>query len=343
MPPIRFHPQYLREDFSNIKHYFEADHEIVAAAFFKDGRKAPEEYENKAIVGTFLSLTKPENNQTYAARIDGKDKKMKLGPKPSAIMMVFGDYFNPPNCFCIFVEKKIAFQRLFGHSITRCESVRIGDVFVIKDPEPSMAMLGESLLILRDPVVMGVVVNGNWPTMIMSESTEANHQVFFNEGGKRISVTKPELIRWGDVAKCGGFTCDRQAHCSGCFGAAATRKPIVMTCAITVEDTPNYGFAQFRKFSSLRFTNFFFKDLEGLSGKHISVLSSMYLSNKTSILAMISMVNGNGGWNVCGWHRQGVRTETAGEQILNGRTGGISRCWHQPIHKSWTPLGFAFC
>jgi hypothetical protein len=48
----------------------------------------------------------------------------------------------------------------------------------------------------------------------------------------------------------------------------------------------------------------------------------MYASNKKAIIAMVDIVNGNGGWYICGWHRQGVRTEKAGEDVLSGITGG---------------------
>jgi hypothetical protein len=288
-------------------------------------KRDPEEFDSKVVVGTLLSITTPEKDQSYSAKNYTGDKKVKLGPKPSAIMLVFGDFYNKPNCFCLFVERKINFQRLFGNNFRLCETVRVGDVFFIKDPEPSNAMLGESLIILRDPTAIGVLVSHReyaWPAMPMSQSTEANHQVFFSEGGKLIQLTKPQLIRWGDVAKCGNYTCDRQAHCKGCFGAAPTRKPIVMTCAIKVKETPNYDHAVFRQFSSLRFTEIFFRDLEELSAKHISVIAAMYASNKKAIIAMVDIVNGNGGWYICGWHRQGVRTEKAGEDVLSGITGG---------------------
>jgi hypothetical protein len=242
MPP--FKKEYLRQDFiDGLEHFFEDPHEMVPATFFMDKRD-PEEFDSKVVVGTLLSITTPEKDQSYSAKNYTGDKKVKLGPKPSAIMLVFGDFYNTPNCFCLFVERKINFQRLFGNNFRLCETVRVGDVFFIKDPEPSNAMLGESLIILRDPTAIGVLVSHReyaWPAMPMSQSTEANHQVFFSEGGKLIQLTKPQLIRWGDVAKCGNYTCDRQAHCKGCFGAAPTRKPIVMTCAIKVKETPNYG------------------------------------------------------------------------------------------------------
>jgi hypothetical protein len=72
------------------------------------------------------------------------------------------------------------------------------------------------------------------------------------------------------------------------------RRPIVMICAISVESTPKYDNPVFRKFSSLWFAEIFFRDLEELSAKDISVKAAMYASNKKAIIPMIDMVNRNG-------------------------------------------------
>lgn len=326
---VAFDVAFLKPAFAGLASYFAVEHQIVPAAHFSDIRRNPIEYHNKVVIGRLLSITNPDNGGYYGRGVtvaaQGSQKKAKiLAPQQaSSIMLVFGDYYNPPNCFCIFLKRKTSFQALFGDDISRSEMVRVGDFFAVKDPNSSSERLGESIIILRDPVVLSALIERGWPRHQLCTSADANWQVFFDEGGKTIHVMGSSLVVKDDVNQCNGYTCDRQAHCRGCFGKAPTSKPIVMICAVQVDDTPKYAYAYFPRFSSLKFTGLFFEDLEGLSARHISVIRTIYGTIQVSVTEMVEHVNQHGGWTVCGWHRQGIQKDDGtGEDVLSSSTVG---------------------
>jgi len=320
---LAFQIGFLREDFAALGKFFGREHEIVPASHFSVQRPTAQ-FHRKVVIGRLLSITTPDQT-SYAGKLPvfNAAKKPRLGAHPSAVMLTFGDCFNRPQCFVIFVERKTAFQHLFGSNLNKCESIRVGDILAVKDPEMSDETLGSSMHILREPQLLVALKTDNWPQQPICRSTEANYQVYFSEEGKLIDVFGAIMISHGRVLKCQGYTCDRQTNCKGCFGKACTLKPIVLQCTVDVRDTPEYENANFPKFTSLQFTGLFFRDLPGLSARHLSVMTSMYDCTADAIDKMVDVVNRNGGWTVSGWHRQGVRNEgTTIDELYNGRTRG---------------------
>jgi hypothetical protein len=323
----------LTEAFTTNRDFFRAQHHIVPAAYFKNVTRNPGDYHNKVVIGRLLSIVSPDNGGSFYGRTAmvnvgtgmgaAKKPKVTMPTGTASIMLTFGDYYDLPNCFCIFIQKKTTFQHMFGDDITKSEIVRVGDIFAIKDPQPSRETLGTSIVILRDPFIISSVATQNWPTQEIASSSDANWQVFFDETGKTVSAHGVSLVNNTERNHCNGFTCDRQALCKGCFGRTNTSKPIVLMASIFVNDTPGFSYATFRRFTSLRFTSLFFKDLQSLSSKDTNCFTSMYNPNQESVENMVQYVNAHGGWRVCGWHRRGVVQDKAtGEDILSSATVG---------------------
>lgn len=336
---VNFNTAYLKIGFEPLRFHFNtAIHTIVPATHFADTGKSLVEYHDKVIVGRLLSITNPDSNGGYFGgrsammRTNGMNannqqrRKMPVAHPQSAILLVFGDYYDKPNCFCLFLRTKLDFQRIFGaENISRSETVRVGDMFAIKDPRPSAETLGESIIILREPTVVSLVSNQGWPLQQIISSTDTNWQVFFDEGGKTIRV-KGQRIVYEDQ-KCKGYTCDQQGPCKGCFGRTGLKKAMVLMCDVEVFDSPNYssttGSAVFYRFKSLRFTDLFFTNFKNLSRAHQSVLNTLHVDVFHAVNSIVDYVNENDGWTVCGWHRQGMRMEQeTGEEMLSSRTEG---------------------
>ena len=241
-----FHTSYLSPAFADLQDYFHTEHEIVPSTHFGDHHE-PEQYHNKVVIGRLLAITNPDRTGYYGrttqmsfSGVMGAKRQKANPPHSSAIMLTFGDYYRMPNCFCIFVERKTSFQELFGDDNTRCEGLRIGDFVAVKDPKPSTERLGESIVVLRDPTVIVILKNEGWPSNHMITSDATNWQIFFDDNAKQVTFFGPHLVGNKLVNKCKGYTCDRQAHCKGCFGKAPTNKPLVMMVAVKVSDVPGY-------------------------------------------------------------------------------------------------------
>jgi hypothetical protein len=330
---VLFNTIFLRTGFEPLRYHFEtAVHDIVPATQFADTGKSPAEYHNKVVIGRLLSITNPDNAGGYfggrsamqAVRASGPNAQRRRVPHPqTSILLVFGDYYDKPNCFCLFLNRKLDFQRLFGgENIARSETVRVGDMFAIKDPRPSAQTLGESIIILREPTIVSLLVPQGWPNQALVASTDTNWQVFFDETGKTIQVYGQRIDH--DNQKCKGYTCDQQGGCKGCFGRTGLKKSMVLSVDVEVLDSPQYSScAVFYRFKSLRFTNLFFADFKTLTRAHQSVLGRVHLDIVPAVHNIVAYVNANGGWRVCGWHRQGLRTEQdTGEDILSSNTMG---------------------
>ena len=332
-----FNVAYLLPEFARSRRWFDDNLEIVAATHFNNTTRNPAEYDNKVVIGRLLSITKPTDKTTALGRTvsakwnlaSNPQKKARIGVqhKTSSLILVFGDVYNRPNCFAIFAETKREFQVLFGSCPTSCEMIRVGDMVVIKNPTPCSDMLGESIVILRKPEILAGVIRQGWPKQPVITSTEGNWQIFFDDDNIEISVHNTRLLLSGQsVNTCGGYTCDRQASCQGCFGRAPTRKPIVLICSVFLKNVSGYkAHPLFTNMTSLRFTTMFFRNIETFSSLDSEVIESATVARnfKQTIENIVEYVNQHGAFRVSGWHRQGVRTEaTNGDEFLSSNTAG---------------------
>ena len=331
-----FNFDLLLPNFHSVRYYFQYhQHTIVPATHFADTNRNPREYHNKVVIGRLLSITTPKDGSYFgqttsvsaaSASSSSQKGRHQTMHASSAVLLVFADLYNAPNCCALFLPRKLSFQTLFGKDTSLCNTVRIGDVFVIKDPMVSDEHLGESIVILKQPRIMAAVVNHGWPVTPMVTSSVANFQVYFDEPGRTIEILGAQVITGPETQLgCGGFTCDRQKVCLGCYGKSATRKTVVFRCDVSVLNAPHYsgGMAFFPGVCSLRLGRLFFRDLDAISFKNEQTIVSVYGDLMVAVNAIVAFVNDHGGWRVCGWHRQGMLTEkSSGESILNARTKG---------------------
>lgn len=334
MPLYTFDVGIILERFSSTTGYFQPEHDIVSARHFSKKHDDKSQYHGKVVIGRLLSITTPQGPSSRVPNVISKT--VPGGPKRTRMMnektaqysnlLIFGDYYNPPNCFALFVNKKMFFQRLFGDDHASSGTVRIGDVFALKDPKMSDETLGESIIILREPVCVASLIPTGWPTTAVQTSHKGNHQVYFDDVGKEIRVYGCRVINTSHPATiCSGYTCDRQGKCSGCFGRSPTTNPIVLQCDLEVLDAPEYktGDCYFQGFTSFRFTETFFADISDLSTKHTKDIIAMHGTLQASIDAMVGFVNDHGGWRICGWHRCGVRAaDDSADNVLSSDTVG---------------------
>jgi len=318
--------------------FYNRSAEIVPASVFASKDQPLGSQCNKVIIARLLSITSPKNGQFGGYNIYAGNKTNNQGtPRRSrllvtvpkyALLLTFADYFDPPNCIAIFISAKYHFQVLFGKDISNAARVKVGDMFAIKDPEVGANTLGESIHVLKNPAHIVGIVDQGWQTIPIRKSTEANHQVFFDATGKQVKVMEPELLVGnGDFPNCKGNTCDRQNKCNGCFGKASTTRPIVLRCNVHVMECTEYNDvtqrADFLRFTSLAFSNFFFRDLDGMSRRHPEEINSLYELIHKKVQQMVEYVNANGGWRVVGWHRRGVIQDTeTGEATLSEQSEG---------------------
>lgn len=337
----QFNTSWIKDEYSASLHLFSRPHNIVGASHYNNLDLPARMYFDNVLIGRLIQICVPNTSGQYFGRTPTvANSKAIVAANPAkkvrtwnphaahAMMLLFGDYGDLPGCFAIFVERKVQVQKLIGHDISLCETIRVGQMFAIKDPKPSNETLGESIYIVREPMCIVGIIDQGWPEHKIVTSSEGNWQVYFDESGKEITVYGPYLLTTPKKFNtCNGYTCDRQTYCKGCFGKAPTQKPIVLVASIVVENCPGYNTknkeAFFHGFSSLQFTEYFFQDLPSLSQKHPSALTSIFDEVATKVQEMVEYINAHGGWRLCGWHRQGVKTETAtGDSVLNSETSG---------------------
>jgi hypothetical protein len=332
-----FKTAWILPSYSGSCKFFNNNPTIVAASDFDILNKEPEHYHEKVIIGRLLTVTSPERG-LFAGRtiatstrnaMPTKGKRTVTTIQPYSLLLIFADYFDSPNCFGIFLSKKWAFQSLWGVDISNSSKVKVGDMFAIKDPQPGLDQLGESIYIIKNPTHIAGIIPYGWPTTTMISSSEANQQVFFDETNKIIKVLGTYLHIGGgeDYPNCMGYTCDRVFKCKGCFGRSPTRKPMVLSCSVYVADCPEYNDAikraDFHHFTSLTFTSLFFQNIVTLSRLHKEIIGNLHSDIQQAVLNIVNLINTNGGWRVVGWHRRGVTTDDeSGEAILSETTAG---------------------
>jgi hypothetical protein len=330
-----FNPNWILPSYSGSRKFF-ANSKIVPASNFAQSTTDPSQVHNKVIIARLLSLTSPDRGLLAGRMIATsskslapvKGKRVIAAITPYSLLLIFADYYDPPNCIGIFLDSKHAFQLLWGNDCANASKVKVGDMFAIKDPKTGFDQLGDSIYIIRQPKHIAGIVSQGWPTCEIRSSSEANQQVYFDQLNKIIEVQGAELlVGGGKYPNCMSYTCDRLFPCKGCFGKSPTKKPIVLECSVYVQDCPNYDdatkLAEFERFTSLSFTSLFFQSIVDLSRQHPKAITDRYDEVQKSVTDIVHYVNAHGGWRVVGWHRRGVTTDAeSGDAILSERTQG---------------------
>ena len=326
--PFAFNKQWIRPGF--LTEWVDG-HRVVQANHFRAFGLTGDECEQKVILGRLLAVSAPDTKgQHYGYSVQVKpgavgsliktdpNKRQKITSamfSKYAYMLVFADQQDLPNCFTIILRRKLDFQRLFGNPSLAAE-VTIGDLFAIVEPRPADATLGENMTIVQEPYLL-VALNefsALWHQHDVIQSSKDSQQVAFFKYSQKIDLSLVRLCWKGDVP-CVNVTCDRQkTRCAGCFGKSHTLEPIVLQADVSVRECPLYNptgtgnKAAFPRFRSLRFTNLFFDNISALSAKTLDH-KSYDRTVARDIKRMVAIVNDNGGWTICGWHRRGVCVE----------------------------------
>lgn len=327
---------HITPEYDSAKVFFTGEEKIVPAKFFTNVKRDACDYDNKVIIGTLLHLAVPNQNGNILSRgvssrfnsgKNGQNKQQRTMVNSSALILIFGDHFDMPNCFALMMQRKSDFSQSFGASeIARSYGVQVGKPYAIKCPTPSSDYLGNSIVMIKKPEVIVEVVAEGWPKHPMLPSYEGTWQVWFYEEKKTIYVGSMKLLS-GEATKlqCKGFTCDMQGGCKGCFGVCLTKKPIVLECTVEVNDVPKWespnNKALFFDYKSFNFANIFCKDLVSLATKHQAVIDALYVEVRTKVPQMVTYINDHGGWTIVGWHRKGIVTSAeTGEEFVSEKT-----------------------
>ena len=337
-----FDKSWIDEKSSASLVFFKTPHTIVPAHHYSDPTRHPSEFHNTVCILRLAQLSSPNTSgmtfgrspmvQTRALANQplGKKPKITAVHPVSPLMCMFMDYYDSPNMACMFFPKMINFQRGFGTDLSLSETLRVGDMFAVKDCRYTEETLGENIVILRYPkIIVKLKTRGlTYPTHDLVNSTEGNWQVWFDQPGKKITLYSAELAfgPW-ERTRCRGFTCDNQRLCHGCFGKSRAKKPMVLKLDFVVEDCPNYdsarGAAYFEDFTSMRTTEWFCENIAELSSKHPSAIASIYNDVQAQAQAIVKYVNDNDGFKLAGWHRQGNKTvKDNGDIIMSTNTAG---------------------
>ena len=306
--------------------------EIVKACDFRNNQM-PWFSEGKVAVGKLLFVKFPQKDKSpmggmrfqIVQTTDNPQRKRILGTRHYAMMLVFADLHNLPNCFAVIHNERKDFKASFRNN-PNVEDITIGDVIAFAEPSSHDEMLGNNMTVIRDATNIAVCVrNNNWPVHEVMKSDSDEKQIAFHAPGKKLRCCKAEMLLDQKI-KCDSKTCDRQnVNCPGCFGRSDTTRPLVMECAVVIFDCPRYekkGYATFEHFRSLQFTKIFFANMWDYSTADRHRIHSDVLSIRTAVNAMVEHVNDNGGWTVTGWHRNGKITENNGEQTQSVCTRG---------------------
>jgi len=166
---------------------------LVPSDFFSDIERPNKDYENTAVMGVFLNLSSPSNNGSTFAGMRYNDRShQNLLPRNQKMarisyqgnehqrILVFGDcYPKRSTCFAIICPNKSALQKLLGKN-RHVEDLRLGDVVVILEPQPSRDNLGQNMALIKHPqIVIPLVTNVFIPPRPIRQSDEPSSQIYF--------------------------------------------------------------------------------------------------------------------------------------------------------------------
>lgn len=272
---------------------------------------AEDETENVYLLGCLLDIKYHPGGQ---GTIDFRQTKNSFNARKAARgtccyrrMFTFADLNTRGKIFCIFELNNNDTTQYF-RSQPR-EQLTIGDIVVIQEPDPITQMIHGSV----HKVNTGrpwILVPRPGVNEVPAQKPELEKQTYFYLKASRIQATKfiPKQ------AICNGTLCDRQneihGDCCGCYTHDSRVPGFVLAPNLKIDLEAPMGLQAIPSFRSWRFTKIFFKSIPPTSCS-LQQLEDKLDIIRTTARQVIQHVNDNGGWDIVGWYKQGIKSDSS--------------------------------
>ena len=292
-----------------------------------DTRVPLAEREHTIFIATMLSYTTPSTNGTvYGNQAQLRDpaslvspaKKIRTGihsMSSNSKCIMLGDCTpNSDLVLCLILPGNNPLYGAAGLS-NFADSIRVGDVIGILEPEASTRSLGGRIPIIESftrivPLKHKLYI----PPKTIKMSSGSSDMTHFCGHSLTISFTMANFITNKDVP-CTNITCDRQnTSCKGCRGKDVTAQNYVVKLHVQVHDQHKYepisGVATFLGYRSFHLTKQLV-DVGAFASVDVAAMAEHTAPLRRACSRIAHYINNNGGWTLIGWHRRGVYTPNA--------------------------------
>lgn len=280
------------------------------------------EREGTIFVATLLSYTTPSSNGTVygnqaqlrnTTSLVSPAKKIRTGVhsmSSNSKCMMLGDCSpNSDKVLCLILPGNNPLYGAAGQT-NYADSIRVGDVIGILEPEVSTRALGGKIPIIESftrivPLKQKLYI----PSKCIKMSSTATDMTHFCGHNLTINFSMATFLTNRDVP-CTNITCDRQnTTCRGCRGKDITSQNYVVNVHVQVHNQHKYentaGVATFLGYRSFHLTKQLI-DVAAFASLDVSAFDQNNGNLRRACRAIAAYVNANGGWTLIGWHRRGV-------------------------------------
>ncbi len=281
-----------------------------------------DERENKMFIATMLSYTTPASNGSVygnqaqlrnAATLVSPTKKIRTGVHSmtsNSKCIMLGDCSpNSDLVLCLILPGHNPLYGAAGQT-SFADSIRVGDVIGILEPDVSTRYLGEKIAIIEKFTrIVPLKKNLYIPIKTIKMSGTALEMTHFCDHSLTVSLKTARFLTNKEVP-CTNITCDRQnTTCKGCRGKDVTSQNYVVEVHVQVRDQYNYenqgGVATFLAHRSFDLTKQLV-DIGAFRSVDVSTMTRHNRALRRVCNSVAAHVNSNGGLTLVGWHRRGV-------------------------------------
>ncbi len=318
-------PPGLAQEVINSNHSYHL--RTIEGSAITDSQLPLDEWENKIFIATMLSYTTPASNGSVygnqaqlrnAATLVSPTKRIRTGihsMTSNSKCIMLGDCSpNSGDVLCLILPGHNPLYGAAGQT-SFADSIRVGDVIGILEPDVSTRTLGEKIPIIEKFTrIVPLKKNLYIPPKTIKMSNNTLEMTHFCDHSLVVSFTKASFLTNKDVP-CTNITCDRQnTTCRGCRGKDATSQNYVVQVHVRVHDQYNYenqgGVATFLCHRSFDLTKQFV-DVGAFRSVDVSTMVRHSNALRDACQRIADHVNANGGWTLVGWHRRGVSVNNA--------------------------------
>ncbi len=317
-----FIPPHTAEDVINRDHSYHL--RTIPGSAITNSRLPLAERERKIFIATMLSYSTPTSNGSVygnqaqlrnAATLVSPTKRIRTGIHSitgSSKCIMLGDC-NPNSdmVLCLIISGHNPLYAAAGMT-SFADSIRVGDVIGILEPEVSTRSLGGNIPIIESfNRIVPLKRNLYIPPKTIQMSSDQNKMMHFCDHSLTISLSMAKFLTNRDVP-CTNITCDRQnTTCKGCRGKDITSQNYVVWVHVEVHDQYKYepkgGVATFLGHRSFDLTKQLV-DVGAFRSVDVSTMDRFQDGLRKACDRIVALVNANGGWTLVGWHRRGVTT-----------------------------------
>lgn len=283
-----------------------------------------------------MSIPISYTNSSLASRGSGsifsRYKKLKTSYTYRR-MFFFYDLCTAGRCFVIF-ETGHNEEKMYWQDVTGRAKARVGDFFLISEPNTIETELKGGLSIVRTTAPFILIKRPPNLTDYIAATPNIDTFTGFNISGVKIQLCSIQCID----TNCQGSFCDRlfpTISSCGCYSQARTQyAKHVFSFDIAFDSGTAFGEETTAKCSSLRFSELFFTQPIPSSIIRSTHVTPKLRQLRESFRALCDYVNNNNAWDIAGWSRPSHGIDNIANDIVSKEVYGFHVSYIHPTNNN---------